>query len=162
MEKCRFVAHCGASRGVSPTSASLHTDHLGGTIRLTDATRATVWQAVYQPFGELMSIAGTVEQNLRFPGQYFLLETGLAYNWYRHYDATTGRYTQPDPLRFVDGPSVYGYARASLLIRVDREGLSSLCTVLRLVDRTRSERCRRYALSRETEKKNFCFDEFGD
>ena len=33
--------------------------------------------------------------DLRFPGQFFLIETGLAYNWHRHYDPVTGRYTQP-------------------------------------------------------------------
>jgi RHS repeat-associated protein len=36
--------------------------------------------------------------------------TGLHYNWHRSYDPTLGRYTQPDPLGFVDGPSVYAYA----------------------------------------------------
>ena len=35
--------------------------------------------------------------DLRFPGQWFQLETGLHYNWRRHYDATTGRYLQLDP-----------------------------------------------------------------
>ena len=29
-----------------------------------------------------------------FPGQWFQLEAGLAYNWHRHYDATLGQYTQ--------------------------------------------------------------------
>ena len=67
-------------------------------------------------------MSGTVEQNLCFPGQYFLIESGLSYNWHRFYDPATGRYTQPDPLRFVDGPSVYGYAGASPLMRVDPEG----------------------------------------
>ena len=38
------------------------------------------------------------------------MEVGLAWNWHRHYDASLGRYTQPDPLGLVDGPSVYGYA----------------------------------------------------
>ncbi|MEJ2625075.1 MAG: RHS repeat-associated core domain-containing protein [Pseudolabrys sp.] len=50
---------------------------------------------------------------MRFPGQYFQLESGLAYNRYRHYDPTLGRYTQPDPLGFVDGPSVYAYAKCT-------------------------------------------------
>ena len=66
-----------------------------------------------------------MEQNLRFPGQYFLIESGLSYNWHRFYDPATGRYTQPDPLRFVDGPSVYGYAGASLMMLVDPWGLRS-------------------------------------
>jgi len=103
----------------------VHADHLGRPVRLTDATRATVWSAAYDPFGQPWQVTGTVEQNLRFPGQYFLIETGLAYNWHRFYDPATGRYTQPDPLRFVDGSSVYGYAQSSPLSLIDALGLSS-------------------------------------
>ncbi|MCA3559647.1 MAG: RHS repeat-associated core domain-containing protein, partial [Aestuariivirga sp.] len=50
-----------------------------------------VWQASYDPFGQPASVTGTVEQNLRFPGQYFLIESGMAYNWHRIYDPATGR-----------------------------------------------------------------------
>jgi len=46
----------------------------------------------------------------------------LHYNWHRHYDPSLGRYTQPDPLGFVDGPSVYGYARNSPYRYVDKDG----------------------------------------
>jgi RHS repeat-associated protein len=101
----------------------VHSDHLGRPIRMTDSTKATVWQANYKPFGEPVTISGTKANNLRFPGQYFQIETGFAYNWHRHYDPTTGRYTQPDPLRFVDGPSVYAYAGSSPFMQVDRTGL---------------------------------------
>ena len=59
----------------------VHSDHLARPIRLTDAARATVWQASYQPFGEVQSLSGSIAQNLRFPGQYFQIETGLAYNF---------------------------------------------------------------------------------
>jgi RHS repeat-associated protein len=93
---------------------------------MTNATRATVWQAFYNPWGEPYSLSGTIENNLRFPGQFFLIETGLSYNWHRHYDPTTGRYTQADPLRFVDGPSVYAYVGASPYMWTDREGLDFL------------------------------------
>jgi RHS repeat-associated protein len=68
---------------------------------------------------------GTATQNLRFPGQYFLIEQGLAYNWHRFYDATTGRYTQPDPLGFPDGPSRYTYALNSPLMKTDPLGLET-------------------------------------
>ena len=47
---------------------------------------------------------------LRFPGQWFLSESGLHQNWMRDYDPTTGRYIQADPLGLVDGASVHGYA----------------------------------------------------
>jgi RHS repeat-associated protein len=89
---------------------------------MTDAAKATIWQATWKPWGEVQSITGAVAQNLRFPGQYFQVETGLAYNWHRTYDPVTGRYTQPDPLRFVDGPAIYQYAMASPFMRTDRDG----------------------------------------
>jgi RHS repeat-associated protein len=106
----------------TPITSFIHTDHLGRPTRMTSAAKATVWQATWTPWGEPQSISGTVTNNLRFPGQYFQIETGLAYNWHRHYDAVTGRYTQPDPLRFVDGPSIYAYAGNSPFMNVDREG----------------------------------------
>jgi RHS repeat-associated protein len=107
----------------TPTLLMVHSDHLGRPIRLTDSTKATVWQATYKPWGETQSISGTRTNNLRFPGQYFQIETNLAYNHHRHYDPVTGRYTQPDPLRFVDGPAIYAYAGSSPWMKVDRSGL---------------------------------------
>ncbi len=105
------------------TLYQVHTDHLGRPNRITDAGKATVWQATYKPFGaSSINISGSILNNLRFPGQYFQLETNLAYNWHRTYDPTTGRYTQPDPLGFVDGPSVYAYAGNSPFMNVDRDG----------------------------------------
>jgi RHS repeat-associated protein len=102
----------------------VHADHLGRPIRMTDAAKATVWQAAWKPWGEPQAISGTKALNLRFPGQVFQIETGYHHNWHRHYDPTTGRYTQPDPLGFVDGPSVYAYATNSPFMRTDREGLA--------------------------------------
>ncbi len=107
----------------SPVLYLVHADHLGRPIRVRDASTGTVWQAAYKPFGEVQSLAGTAALDLRFPGQFFEIETGLAYNWHRHYDPLTGRYTQPDPLRFVDGPSVFAYAGGSPNITVDPKGL---------------------------------------
>jgi RHS repeat-associated protein len=109
----------------TPVIYQVHTDHLGRPIRMTDAAKATIWQATWKPWGEVQSITGTVANNLRFPGQYFQLETGLAYNWHRTYDPVTGRYTQPDPLGFLDGPSIYAYSESSPFMRTDREGLKS-------------------------------------
>jgi RHS repeat-associated protein len=56
----------------------------------------------------------------------FQIEDGLAYNWHRTYDATLGRYSQADPLGFVDGPGVYGYAGGSPVMGVDPRGLMEL------------------------------------
>jgi RHS repeat-associated protein len=101
----------------------IHADHLGRPIRMTDAAKVTTWQATWKPWGEVQTLSGTNSNNLRFPGQYFQIETGLHYNHHRMYDPVTGRYTQPDPLRFVDGPSIYAYAKNSPYMYTDREGL---------------------------------------
>ena len=110
----------------SPVTYYVHTDHLDRPIKMTDASKNSVWDAVYKPYGEAYSITGTASLDARFPGQWFELETGLAYNWHRHYDATTGRYTSPDPLGFADGPSVFAYAGNSPQMRLDRRGLAGL------------------------------------
>jgi RHS repeat-associated protein len=90
---------------------------------MTDGGENVVWDAVYNPFGGVNSITGSATNNLRFPGQYFLIEDGLHYNWYRHYDPTLGRYIQPDPLGFVNGPTLYAYAKSAPLTEVDPDGL---------------------------------------
>jgi len=106
----------------TPATWYVSTDHLNRPVRMTDGAKATVWQATWKPFGEPQSITGSATVDVRFPGQWFQLESGLHQNWWRHYDPTTGRYTQADPLGFVDGPSVYGYARQNALLLIDPTG----------------------------------------
>jgi RHS repeat-associated protein len=91
---------------------------------MTDATKSTVWQAVYEPYGRVLSVSGAATQNLGLPGQWFQLETGLNDNWHRHYDASLARYTTPDPLGFVDGPAIYAYAGGMPQLNTDRRGLN--------------------------------------
>ena len=92
---------------------------------MSDAAKQVVWSASYLPFGGEYQIAGPAALDARFPGQWFQLESGLAYNWHRHYDASLGRYTQPDPLGFVDGPSRYVYVRGDPIGKIDPKGLSA-------------------------------------
>jgi RHS repeat-associated protein len=77
-----------------------HNDHLGTPQRMTDQTVTVVWAADYLPFGQADVNVGTVENNLRFAGQYFDQETGLHYNYWRYYDPKLGRYLRPDPSHF--------------------------------------------------------------
>jgi RHS repeat-associated protein len=108
----------------------VHADQLNRPLKMTDGSESIVWDAIYRPFGDVQSITGSGTNNLRFPGQYFLVEEGLHYNWYRHYDPTLGRYVQPDPLGFVGGPSVYGYARLAPNQYIDPDGRCPLCVAI--------------------------------
>lgn len=111
----------------APVIYYVHADHLGRPARMTAQNQAWVWDVIYSPFGETSYIwtnPGTLD--IRFPGQWFQLESGLHYNWHRHYDATLGRYLQPDPLGLTallgNGPSIYGYAGQNPLAKVDPRG----------------------------------------
>jgi RHS repeat-associated protein len=136
---------------------AIHTDHLHRPILLTDAAKAAVWSASYEPFGKVRTLTGPATQNLGLPGQWFQLEHGLAYNWHRHYDPTTGRYTTPDPLGFVDGPSVFAYVGSAPHVAVDPDGLN---VILRIP----SAFCQKYpALCAKvvTDVYDFCRKTFG-
>ncbi len=106
----------------SPQTWYVAVDHLHRPIRMTNAAKAVMWSATWTPWGAPHAITGAAVLDARFPGQWFQLESGLHYNWHRHYDPTLGRYTQPDPLGFVDGPSVYGYAKSGPVGYIDRDG----------------------------------------
>jgi RHS repeat-associated protein len=103
-------------------------DHLGTPQKMIDNTSAVVWSADYKPFGEADVTVNTVENNFRFPGQYYDGETGLHYNWHRYYDPGIGRYLRPDPYKGnISEPGTlypYLFCLANPLINIDEQGLS--------------------------------------
>jgi RHS repeat-associated protein len=101
-----------------------HTDHLGTPQLMTNSAGTVVWAADYKPFGEATVTTATIENNLRFPGQYFDQETGLHYNYFRDYDPSTGRYIESDPIGLAGGINTYNYADANAIINADYYGLA--------------------------------------
>ena len=81
-----------------------------------------VWQGNYDPFGACTETVNLVEQNIRFPGQYFDQETGLHYNYFRTYNPGTGRYVESDPVGLAGGINTYGYAFQNPLVYYDPDG----------------------------------------
>jgi RHS repeat-associated protein len=107
----------------SPVIYYVHSDHLGRPARMTAQNQAWVWDVIYSPFGETSYIwtnPGAID--IRFPGQWFQLESGLHYNWHRHYDASLGRYVQPDPIGFAGGRNIFAYASGNPLFFIDPQG----------------------------------------
>jgi len=100
-----------------------YTDNLGTPQKMTDSSGSIVWDRTQLPFGETLSIKGATTDNLRFPGQYFDMESGLNYNMMRSYVPTLGRYTQVDPFGLSGGINIYGYVKNNPTNLTDPLGL---------------------------------------
>jgi RHS repeat-associated protein len=124
---------------------AIHSDHLNTPRKLSNADGQAVWQWGYSAFGEDKPTlaryrfgntestpnTGTtgiaeVKFNLRYPGQYADEESGLSYNYFRSYDARTGRYSQPDPIGLEGGWNRFGYVDGNPLGDTDPLGLTSI------------------------------------
>ncbi|WP_418120625.1 RHS repeat-associated core domain-containing protein [Variovorax sp. 350MFTsu5.1] len=127
---------------INGATYAVHSDHLNTPRRLSNADGQAVWQWSYSAFGEdkptlaknrfanleVTPNPGTtgiseVKFNLRYPGQYADEESGLFYNYFRSYDARTGRYSQPDPIGLDGGWNRFGYVDANPLSFSDPLGL---------------------------------------
>ena len=91
------------------TTYYVHADHLNAPRKVVDQAQAARWQWDYASFGSGAANQnpgglGTFSYNLRFPGQYFDSETNLHYNYFRDYDAKTGRYIESDPIGLIWTP----------------------------------------------------------
>jgi len=97
-------------------------DHMGTPHRLVRSNGEVVWQAFYSAFGDAEIVTQVVENNLRFPGQYFDQETELHHNYFRDYDYQVGRYVQSDPIGLDGGLNYYAYAYANPVVFYDPTG----------------------------------------
>ena len=101
-----------------------HLDHLGTPQELTHHNGELVWSVQYKVYGNVVKkVIESVENNLRFQGQYYDAETGLHYNRHRYYDPTTARFISLDPIGLLGGNNNYQYAN-NPITWVDPLGLS--------------------------------------
>lgn len=109
----------------SSTVAYVHADGLGTPRVVTNRAGSKIWEWPYtsNPYGEQQPVSSGYELNLRFPGQYYDVESELAYNVNRDYEAATGRYLQSDPTGLDGGLSTYAYVLSNPLWGVDTSGL---------------------------------------
>lgn len=127
---------------------AIDSDHLNTPRRLTNQQGQVTWQWLVTGFGEVPPTTGAqgfaqsgssqsyseqVTFDLRYPGQQWDEETGLAYNLHRYYDAATGRYVQADPIGLEGGFNRFGYVNGDPLRQVDPRGLCPFCLAIPLV-----------------------------
>ena len=89
----------------------------------TDELQSVVWRWEGEAFGNTAAeeLAG-FSINLRFPGQYFDVETDLHYNQQRYYDPQLGRYITSDHIGLEVGLNTYIYVAADPITSIDITG----------------------------------------
>ncbi|WP_076418015.1 RHS repeat-associated core domain-containing protein [Colwellia sp. UCD-KL20] len=97
-----------------------HLDQLGTPICLTDSNAKQVWRNDSDVFGcqqteeidgnEKQGFINTIDNPLRFQGQYFDEESHLHYNRFRYYCPKQQRFINQDPIGLVGGINHYQYA----------------------------------------------------
>ncbi|TXI48654.1 MAG: RHS repeat protein [Lysobacter sp.] len=113
----------------------LQPDVLGTPRVVIDPTRGSQGMAVWrwdlenEAFGEEAPSEDPDGDNtlfvldMRYPGQQYDSASGFNYNYFRDYDAESGRYVQSDPIGLGGGISTYGYVSGNPLILLDFSGL---------------------------------------
>jgi RHS repeat-associated protein len=110
------------------TTYFYHTDHLGSTVLVTNASDEIVWSTEYTPFGNLTMEEGQVEftSAIKFTGKDLDEDTGLYYYNARWYDAEIGRFISADTYKGeLENPqtlNLYVYVANNPLIYVDPSG----------------------------------------
>ncbi|MCL4393974.1 MAG: hypothetical protein M1482_04065 [Chloroflexi bacterium] len=101
----------------------LHGDNLGST---SVTSGATVSAQTYYAFGAIRTTTGVVPTDFGFTGQRFDSDAGLMYYNARYYDATIGRFVQPDTIipDLYDPQSLnrYSYVRNNPVRNTDPTG----------------------------------------
>ena len=149
------ILYLPTSNGLMPVAAQINgrlcaidTDHLNTPRRLTGTDGNVAWQWLITGFGELtptteatgylqpgsiatsQSYAPAVTFNLRYPGQQWHQESGLAYNINRYYDASSGRYIQANPIGLDGGWNRFVYVGGNPLQWTDPLGLAVKCETI--------------------------------
>jgi len=107
-----------------------HNDHLGTPRVVTDGTGQIIWSATLLPFGEAAVDEDPdgddtdYTMNIRFPGQYYDVESKLHYNYFRTYDPAIGRYLESDPIGLKGGLNTFAYGANNPLLNSDPSGLA--------------------------------------
>ncbi|KRA82123.1 hypothetical protein ASD78_02335 [Lysobacter sp. Root667] len=123
-----------AGAGANQKLHYIEPDHLGSPRAVIDRTRdVAIWTWALQ--GEAFGNSPPNQDpdldstnfvfDMRFPGQRYDAATGLNYNYFRDYDAGSGRYVQSDPIGLRGGINTFSYAGNSSLSSMDPFGLAT-------------------------------------
>ncbi len=96
----------------------------GDVVAMADKNGNIVNEYSYDPWGKILSETETVNNSIKYAGEYYDKETGLIYLRNRYYDPTIGRFITEDPAR--DQLNWYTYCNNNPIMFVDPSGLYKL------------------------------------
>ena len=100
----------------------LHHDQLGSTRLVTDNAGQSQATYAFDAYGSLTATTGTVNNPLRYAGQYLDAESNLYQMRARYYDPGTGQFLSRDPAA-ASTREPYSYVGGSPINRLDPSGL---------------------------------------
>jgi RHS repeat-associated protein len=98
---------------------------VGGDLVAWVDEAGVIGRRTYAPFGQVLASSGDWPVALGYGG-HREEPTGVVLYPERAYDASTGRFLQPDPAGFVDGTNLYSLARHAPGARCDPAGLAAI------------------------------------
>ncbi len=114
----------------------------GDVIGIYDSTGTIVVQYLYDSWGKLISITGSladtigVKNPLRYRGYYYDTETSLYYLQSRYYDPETCRFINADSLLiagdYLQGTNMFAYCLNNPVMYVDPTGYACVCITNRV------------------------------
>lgn len=122
-----------------------HADGAGNVTALVDTNSTPVAQYRYDPFGNLLGVAGSLaEANLlRFSSKEAHPTTGLIYFGFRFYDPALQRWISPDPIEESGGINLFRFVENSPVSFVDTDGRQPIRPPLRPAPRVGPPTARR-------------------
>ncbi|KWS04797.1 RhsD protein [Lysobacter capsici AZ78] len=123
-----------AGNGAQQALHYIEPDHLGTPRMVIDPVRNVAvwsWDLKSEAFGDSApnqdpDLDGiTLVLDMRFPGQRYDSGSGLNYNYFRNYDADSGRYIESDPIGLGGGLNTYAYSNSMPIGAFDSNGLAT-------------------------------------
>ena len=93
----------------SGTTSYFHTDGLGSTTSLSNASGALAQTYTYDSFGKRVTSSGSLTNPFQYTSRELDSETSLYYFRARYFDPNIGRFISEDPLGWDVGPNYYSY-----------------------------------------------------
>ena len=111
-----------------------HTNHLGSTMALSNATGAIVERVDYDAYGlptfydadGNVLAQSSIGNAILFTGREYDAESGTYYYRARSMHPNVGRFMQKDPLQYIDGLGDYSYVNNSVVLWCDVFGLAKV------------------------------------